>query len=186
MRWDVGSKQPPRTLQQDGVITWLAFSPDGSRLATARFPTRLEIRDPNDGRVLIGDWSQSQGVTDLAFSSDGRLLASATIDIRQPITLWDCEAGRRIGFLLGHSGGVNGIAFLPGDTELISSSGDGTLRLWDVRSLECTAILFGYEGGFESLALSPDGSTLATAGGIDVKILLWDMETVRRELERVR
>jgi WD40 repeat protein len=37
--------------------------------------------------------------------------------------------------LRGHSGRVSGVAFVPGEATLISSSYDGTVKVWDVSGL---------------------------------------------------
>jgi len=66
----------------------------------------------------------------------------------------------------GHTSDIHGLAFTNDGTELISTSGDHTIRFWDVKSGVATRILrlplfVGRNTG--KLALSPDGSLLAAS-----------------------
>jgi len=79
------------------LVTRLAFSPDGRRLAAANPRRPLEIWDVSAGRVaLILDWG-GEGVGSVAWSADGRRIAAAQGRI---VRVWDAseqdpEARRR-------------------------------------------------------------------------------------------
>jgi RNA polymerase sigma factor (sigma-70 family) len=66
----------------------------------------------------------------LAFSADGRYLATAqhTPEIR----LWHVLAGREVGQLKGHEGGVVSLLFAPQGKYLFSGGYDTTVLTWDV------------------------------------------------------
>jgi WD40 repeat protein len=80
----------PRTLK--GHIGWVlsvAFSPDGSRLASGSSDRTIKVWDTASGqelRTLKGHSSQVQSV---AFSPDGSRLASGSDD--QTIHVWDAR-----------------------------------------------------------------------------------------------
>jgi hypothetical protein len=66
----------------------------------------------------------------LAFSSDGRYLA--TTKDTPTIHLWDVLAGREVGQLKGHEGGVVSLLFSPDGEHLLSGGTDTTVLTWDL------------------------------------------------------
>jgi WD40 repeat protein len=143
----------PRTGQ---AIERFAFSPSGSILATVYADrtvmlyetstgaerARLGEPNPKNRRVYLattyrGPVDEVQMRRDapvcLAFSADGRFLAMA--QHTSEIHLWDVIAGREVGRLEGHKGGVVGLLFAADGKSLISSGRDTTVLTWDVASM---------------------------------------------------
>jgi WD40 repeat protein/serine/threonine protein kinase len=109
----------------------LAFSPDGSLLASADDVGGITIWD-------VATWSRRRsvkvcdaGILGVAFSPDGRTLAAACGDSK--VRLCDPIAGQLMLALDGHSRQVNAVAFAPDGRALASASHDGTVRLWHAR-----------------------------------------------------
>jgi hypothetical protein len=69
----------------------------------------------------------------LAFSADGRYLATA--HQTSEIHLWDILAGREVGRLQGHEGGVVGLLFAPDGKYLFSGGTDTAVLTWDLARL---------------------------------------------------
>jgi len=174
-----------------GLVTSLAFTPDGKLLASASDDLSILIWDTTTweqvSTPLLGHQEGSAcemyytrlcpgQINSLAFNPDGSLLASAGRDMT--VRLWDPSTGEPIGEpLTGHEDWVSHVAFSPDGSFLASASWDGTLRLWDPSSGVPIGTPFsGHEAPVNTLAFSPDGSILAS-GGWDNTIILWDPQT---------
>jgi WD40 repeat protein len=78
--------------------------------------------------------------------------------------------------LIGHSSGVEGVAFSPDSTLLATASNDTTARLWDPASGKQLRALTGHTTYVWGAAFSPDSAFLATTSG-DETARLWDPAT---------
>jgi WD40 repeat protein len=61
-------------------VTYLAFSPDGRRLASASFDRTIKLWDMQSGQLVFTLLGHTAGVVSLAFSADGNQIASGGID----------------------------------------------------------------------------------------------------------
>ena len=130
------SAGPPREFRaHDRVVSCLAFSPDGTRLATGSWDQTAKVWDLRPLRagdrsvpplVLRGHMGI---VSSVAFSPDGRRLATASED--QSVRLWDLRTGQEIMSVGGQTGAANQVAFSADGDRLAVASGDGTARVWE-------------------------------------------------------
>ncbi|MBP9503222.1 MAG: protein kinase [Candidatus Promineofilum sp.] len=162
-------------------VTAVAFSPDGTRLATAAADGLAMVWQLVPGvqattlttpeRVLDG---HGEEVTDVVFSPDAALVATAGTD--GAIMLWETNTGEAVATLAGHESSVRDVAFSPDGAELFSASSDFTARIWDVANGAERLVLSGHSDRLTDLAVSPDGSKLATASW-DGAVKVWDPAT---------
>jgi uncharacterized protein with WD repeat len=151
----------------------VAFSPDGTKLASSGVDRTVKIWNLTTGRLEC-DLRHSPWVGGVAFSPDGRRLASC--DLREKVTLWDTTTWQQVGVLEGHTLGVWKASFRPDGRRLASASQDQTVRIWDLSTGQELLQLRGHCDTVFDVAYSPDGTRLASAGK-DQSVKVWDAES---------
>ncbi len=137
----------------------IAFSPDGTALASASKDGTARIWDAATGQqrhVLRGHEDE---VTCVAFSPDGSLLATGSED--RQVILWNVAGGERIAALADHQDHVLAVAFSPDGKHLASGGRDRCVRLWDLQSRREERVLDDALDVVRSVRFSPDGKLLA-------------------------
>jgi len=148
-------------LQHDDDVCEVAFSPDGSRLATGSDDNLARIWDASTGRELTR--LQHGGcVSSVAFSPDGSRLATASHQDNLA-RIWDASTGREL-TRLQHDNWVLSVAFSPDGTRLATGSIDELARIWDASTgRELTRLQHTHPVFW--VAFSPHGTRLATGSG---------------------
>jgi WD40 repeat protein len=127
--WDTGTRQRLLQMQaQGGFGAAVAFSPDGSRLATGG-------ADGATVRGLSGDrlaaMTGAGRLESIAFDPDGARLATGGVD--GTARIWDAATGEQLLVLRGHEGIVVDVAFSPDGKRLATVGEDGSLRVYTLQ-----------------------------------------------------
>jgi WD40 repeat protein len=173
--WNTATHQPiGQPIPAPKGLVGIAFSPDGSRFATA-----------SSGSIVIWDTMSRQPVgealrakedfVDIAFSSKGDLLAASTAaygNHPSVVFVWNLANHQPIADPIP---GAN-FAFSPDDS-LLAVARYGDLILYDLRTHhEIQKPLTGHDKNISTIAFSPNGRIVA-AGAEDKTIILWNIES---------
>jgi WD40 repeat protein len=162
-----------------------AFSPDGARFLTTSSDGTVRQWDSTTGREIEAPYERHTGeVAAAVYSPDGQWVASAGSD--RTVRAWRATGRQDVAILHGHTGAVNGVAFVPDRRRLVSLSGnsylgwtgDGSVRVWEMDPGATLPVLRGHTSYVYPVAFSPDGRWIAS-GGWDstLPLRLWDALT---------
>lgn len=151
----------------------LAFSPDGSLLATTSVSGAVTLR-------AVPSWhtvrrvAHEGGATSVAFSSDGSWFVTGGYDGTAKI--WDVAGGRLLRTLSGAAETIWTVAVSPDRRQVATAGEDRIIRLWSVADGKVAKTLRGHEQNIWDVRFSPDGKRLAS-GSFDASLRLWDVAT---------
>ncbi len=142
------------------AINGLAFSPDGTRLASAGFDRVVRLWDVTTGQSVAALDGHSDAIYGVAFAPDGRHVVTVSDD--KTGRIWDVAAGRQEAVLQGHTDFPRSVSWSPDGTRIATGSEDGTILFWGPRG-ERVGTFTGLQGQVNRLQFMPDSRTLAVA-----------------------
>lgn len=170
------NRENVQDIQGNGTLA-VAFSPDGTQIATGDENGTVTLWDGFHGIKLRSLSRHSASVYGVAFSRDGKMLATASGD--GTAKLWDVASNQEPTTLAGHGKAVYGIAFSPDGKQVATSSADATVRIWNAGlNGEISAHRLG-DNSFQDAVLTSDGEQLATWGLLE-PVQIWQAASGER------
>jgi hypothetical protein len=139
----------------------------------------------DDGKLIRWDISngdakelydnRQQAINALSLNGTGTRIAMG--DISGNIIIIESAAGKRIAQVKGHTARIQDIAYSPDNSQLATSSYDGTIRIWNASRLsENPVVITEHESWALAIAFSPDGRTLVSSSEKGV-VFYWPSRT---------
>ena len=150
-----------------GPVREVAFSPDGTILASASDDRTLRFVEPKSGRE-IRRIDLAAPPKAFVFSPDGGRLACA---LERSVELYGVQTGAR-GTRFTMSEAVRDLAFSR-DGKLLAASAGGEVRVWDLASSREVGRASSGSGPIDSIAFLPSGE-LVFSGGMIAGVHRWD------------
>ncbi len=153
-----------------GVVTALAYSPDGGTLAAGYSGGTIRLWDLASHRT-IRETTFGAAPLALAFAGGGKLLEAADADA---VGTWNLAAQAGIAARpLSSPAQGRAVAFSPDGATVATGSADGNVRLWNTATgQEVGAPMSSDANPVDAVAFSPDGALVASAS-TDGNVQLW-------------
>lgn len=159
--WDANSGA--QLLFINGVNGSVAFSPDGSRVASDNGSTQaVNLYDTRSGQLVQTIQTNIVGGTKQAiFSPDGVHLITGNGE--GTISAWNIATAQQVFNFSGYTSSVNDVVINKAGTRLASVHEDGSLVLWDGNSGQQLSN-FKSAKPLRSVSFSPDGDVVVSGG----------------------
>ncbi len=171
-----------RLLKVQSPVFAVAFSADGTTLASSHQDHTIRLWNMKTGRNVATLTSQKQFIFSLAFSRDGTRLAAGAL--KGHCEIWDVPERTLICNLEGHTNDVGPMMFSPNGARLVTASGDKTAKIWNVATGRELLTLRGHTGRLLGVAFSATTNRVVTSSS-DNTVRVWDANT-GKELQQFK
>jgi WD40 repeat protein len=162
-------------LRQPGGIHSAAFSPDGSKVATAGHGGTARVWDAATARPLTALLPHGSEVFSVAFAPDGTKVLTAAID--NAVRVWNATTGAPLSPPLRHTETMSFAAFGRDGSSIISVTMRDTLgSVWETAGRRLLTVQLKHGARVNNVAFSPDGTTILSAAD-DGTARVWDAAT---------
>lgn len=154
--------------QFEDRITALAFSPDGTLLATgggepSRNGELMLWNVPERKLVRKVEEAHSDTISDVEFSRDGELVVSGASD--KFVKVFHVKDGTLLRAYEGHTDHVLGVAFKADQSSLASAGADNAIKIWNVETGEQQRTISNYSKQVTSVDYVGVSDNIVSSGG---------------------
>lgn len=158
--FDARNGEPTFVLRHDAGVDCMAFSPDGTRIATGALDHCAHVFDVASGAELFPPLAHRLEVWTLDWSPDGTRLATGGGD--HQIYLWDARTGAPISEWHGSLKFIRAVRFSPDGRALLSGGDEHVVKLWSTGGVRLLRELAGGKQAISDAQFSPDGRRVLT------------------------
>jgi len=160
-----------------GSVRTVLWSPNGSHIASlGGWNSSVDVWDASTGRHILTYHGHSSFVHQIAWSPDGTCLASGSDD--KTVQIWHVSTGIQVRTYNGHAESIAAVTWSPDGTQIASGSNDGAVHVWNTST---GSHVWHHDAYFDRpwpcLKWSPDGTHIASSGGWDSSVDVWDAST---------
>lgn len=160
--WNLLTDEKRTIVTHSSRIRTIYLSKDGSYIFGGTDDGKLIRWNIANGEAKEIYDNKQQAINALCMNSSGSRLAIG--DISGNIIIIDPSTSKKISQVKGHSARIQDIAYSPDNSQLATSSYDGTIRIWNAGKLsESPVLITEHESWALAIAFSPDGRTLVTS-----------------------
>ncbi|PKU63154.1 denticleless protein homolog B [Dendrobium catenatum] len=88
---------------------------------------------------------------------------------------WDKTAEAKISEWVAHENAIFDICWIKDDSQLLTASGDQTIKLWNAEKRKCIGLLTGHTGSVKSVSSHSSNPELFVSGSRDGSFAIWDL-----------
>jgi WD40 repeat protein/predicted nucleic acid-binding Zn-ribbon protein len=155
---------PPNAYRVPIPVTAVAYSPDGSQLATSGYH-EIIVWSAKDGRQLSRITNVAERVYGIQYSPDGKLIAVAAGTPAQlgEVKLFTADDGELVASLVRTADAIFAVAFSPDGKRLATAGADRAIRVFDVATKKQQLLIEDHADWVMDVAWLPDASKLISA-----------------------
>lgn len=159
-----------------GWVTSLAWSPDGTRIASGSWDTTVQVWSVATGNTLQTYRQHTQPVKSVSWSpAGGGYIASGSWDTTAQV--WEATTGERLlPDYYRHQTQVEAVAWSPNGRYIASAGVDGLVQVWHAFNKRTIVSYAGHRGQISALSWSPDARYIASASH-DHTVHIWEAQT---------
>jgi WD40 repeat protein len=181
--WDWRTDESAQLSVVDQRQTVVAYSPDGTRLATGgEEGSSIRIWDTGTTSVIEDLEGHEGAIRDLEYSASGDRLLSVGSD--NTVRIWDTQTGEQLMVLEGHDSSITTAAFSSDASLVATGSSGGIMGIWDSETGTNLAFVKVHSDYVNDVGFTPDGRIFSASDDHTIRIheceTCGDLESLQR------